>query len=79
MTEFSQALMLIYRSDDDGLTWDLVKPSEVPEWLKHPDQIAMLLAGNMAKNKASDIAVPEDKLPWYRGERVEAPTMETRQ
>lgn len=79
MGELTNAVMaIVYKSTDDGLTWSPVHKNDVPDCLKDPDQMAMLLAGNMAKKKGA-LDVDDDKLPWWRAEKIEVPTMDTEQ
>jgi hypothetical protein len=64
-----EAMLVILRSDDDGETWKPVPTADVPEWLKAPDVVAKLVAGEMAKF-AGGIVIPDEMRPWYRAEKV---------
>jgi len=65
MTNLAQALCVIYSTTDEGETWFPVLPENVPEWVKSPDVMANMLAGEYAQNT-------EFPLAWYRAERVDA-------
>jgi hypothetical protein len=68
----AQALAIIYVSTDDGETWSAVNPVSVPDWLKEPDVMANLLHGECAQNRMFPMV-------WYRAQKIEAPTMDTKQ
>jgi hypothetical protein len=69
--ERSQALCVIWKTTDEGKTWDPVKTADVPEFLKAPDVMANLLNGEMAQD-TSGILLPQGARPWYRAERIDA-------
>lgn len=74
MAEFAQALLLILRSRNGRDGWVLVKPEDVPAWVKSPDNMAKLVAGEMCMK--SDEGV--DGSDWFRAEKVDS-TGETKQ
>ena len=60
--------LLIYRSvDSEGNFWELVKPDDVPLWIKHdPEMVARLKTGDGAQAPDSEqwfIAIPMDAQP----------------
>lgn len=63
----SQAHLVIYRSPNGRDGWAPVKPDEVPEWVKQPDNVARMVAGEMCM-KADEGDKGSD---WYIGIRVE--------
>ena len=67
---FAQAALIIYRSDDDGQTWQPVLPADVPEWVKAPDNVAMMINGHMCKQR-TEILTGRDVKPWFRAERLD--------
>lgn len=61
-----QENIAIMRSENGRDGWVPVPPAEVPDWLKEPDVMGNLVAGNMAcKNDEGDKGSA-----WYRAERV---------
>lgn len=63
---------LVYSSPDGKTGWRLVKPGDVPEWVKRPAVMGRLLAGEIAKENHVGLALPA-RLGldlWYRAERV---------
>ena len=61
-----QAMLVVFSSSDEGKTWEPVHPQEVPEWLKAPEVMGRLVAGDMAKNDLIATIHPV----WYRAEEV---------
>jgi hypothetical protein len=59
------ANLVILHSDNGSTDWKLVKPEDVPVWVKDPDCIGHLVHGQMATH-------PTEKTGWYRAERVDA-------
>lgn len=78
--KMGHAMAIIFISRDDGKTWALVKPADVPEFVKKPDVMAKLLgdAGHMVQEK-SEILAPVGLRSWYRAERYTPPVKETLQ
>lgn len=72
MSDFQQGLLIIYVSHDDGETWEMVEPARVPDWLKEPNVMARLVAGEMAKNRDVGLTVKEELLPWYRASKFDS-------
>lgn len=68
MAEFAQALLVILRSPNGRDGWTPVKPEDVPAWVKAPDNMAKLVAGEMCM-KADEGQSGSD---WYRAEKVES-------
>lgn len=66
-----EGLLIIYKSEDDGETWEPLKTEDVPPWLKQPDVMARLVAGDMAKTEfVGGLSVRGYVFPWYRAERM---------
>lgn len=62
----AEGLLIILRSENGRDGWTLVKPDEVPEWVKAPDNIARMVDGEICCNpEAGDIG-------WYRAEKVDS-------
>lgn len=49
----------------DGESWKPVKSEDVPAWVKHPDILGAMVAGEMVNDPA---VAPE----WYRAEKLPA-------
>lgn len=45
MAELKNAELVILRSANGRDGWEMVKPEDVPDWVKSPDNIAMLVRG----------------------------------
>lgn len=61
-----QATLIIYSSPNGRDNWQPVKPEDVPQWLKDPERMAHLVAGEMAcKNDEGDRGSD-----WYKAVRV---------
>lgn len=67
-----EGLLVIYVSEDDGETWAPLKPEDVPAWVKAPDVLGRLVAGEIAKREfVGGMAVRDDyRFPWYRAEKM---------
>lgn len=61
MTDLTQKSLIVYRSENGRDNWRPVKPEEVPEWVKHPDTMAIISTGGMACD-------PKRGEEWYRAE-----------
>lgn len=59
-----QANLVIYASNNGRDGWEPVKPDEVPGWLKEPDVIGHLVAGETAMNPREG----DKGSSWYRAE-----------
>lgn len=46
MIETKEAMLVILRSLNGRDHWELVKPEDVPEWVKDPDNMAHLVRGD---------------------------------
>ena len=44
---YSQAVFVIWRSQDGRTGWEKVKPEDVPEWVTHPAVLGRLVNGDM--------------------------------
>lgn len=75
------AMLIFYKSEDDGRTWEPVLPADVPEWCKEPDYVARLVAGQMASKESPLIVANPQRKIWYRAVKAALPeqTGETRQ
>lgn len=65
-----QAMLVILRSATDRGPWTIVKPEDVPAWLKDEDCMARLMEGEMcAHNTAGPNGGATD---WYRAQPARA-------
>ena len=64
-----EAMLIFYRSPDGETDWTPLKHDEIPDWLKAPDVVGHLVAGEMAQY-TPDIIVPDEVRPWYRADKV---------
>jgi hypothetical protein len=55
--------LVIFVSQDNGVTWKPVKPGDVPAWARHPDVVGQMVAGDMCQDLKKG---PE----WYRAEKL---------
>lgn len=55
------AELIIWRSPDGEKGWKIIKPDEVPDWVKHPDVMGRLVAGDMVTDQKHSPF-------WYRAE-----------
>lgn len=55
--------LVILRSENGRDGWKPVKPEDVPEWVKHPDTMAMISTGGQACD-------PRHGEEWYRAEEL---------
>lgn len=78
MEGLKQAVFIIYSSKDGKGDWQLVKPEDVPEWLKAPDVMGRLAHGYVARNDRI-VGVPDDAKLWYRADRVLEPAEQAAQ
>lgn len=63
----AQTRLVILRSEDGRDNWQSVLPADVPEWVKAPENIARLVAGDMCM-KADEGEKGSD---WFRAEVVQ--------
>ena len=61
------ANLIIYASVNGRDTWHPLLPDEVPEWLKEPDTMGYLVAGEMAFKPSEG----DSGSLWYRAEKVD--------
>lgn len=66
MTDITQATLIIFGSVNGQDPWHPLLPSEVPEYVKHPDTLGRLVAGEMCMDCADG---PTGGL-WYRAQKV---------
>lgn len=71
MADPLKAMCIISVTYDEGRTWKMLKAAEVPEWVKDPDVMANLIAGEFAQAQGGFL-LPEGARPWYKAERVDA-------
>jgi len=64
-----EAMLIFYRSLDGETDWQPLKIDEIPEWLKAPDVVGPLVAGEMAYAD-SNVLIPDEVSPWYRADKV---------
>ncbi|MFA7269927.1 MAG: hypothetical protein WC073_11330 [Sterolibacterium sp.] len=64
-----QAVLVIYESVNGRDNWIPRMPAELPEWVRHPDIIGRLVAGQMCM----DPTIGDKGSNWYRAERVLTP------
>lgn len=57
-----RAKLIIYRSENGRDGWEPVGPDELPDWVKHPDNMARMVAGHECMNAAEG----EKGSAWYR-------------
>lgn len=67
----TEANLIIYCSINGRDVWAPVLPAEVPEWVKDPDIMGRLVAGEMC----SDVAEGVTGSLWYRAEKVSVPVL----
>lgn len=61
-----EGLLIILKSANGRDGWEPVLPADVPEWVKNPDVMARLVAGDMV----CDPTIGEYGSDWYRAERM---------
>lgn len=66
MTVLTQGTLIVFASVNGDDPWHPVTADEVPEWVKHPDTMGRMVAGEMCC-KADE---GEKGSLWYRAERV---------
>ena len=57
--------LIIYSLPDGENDWQPVKPADVPDWVKDPDNLARLVDGEACSDQTCD-----PPTAWYRAERV---------
>lgn len=57
---------LVILTSSDGENWHMLKPEEVPEWVRQPDIVGHLVDGEMCMDPRQE---PKGS-PWYRAEIV---------
>lgn len=62
-----QASAVIFTSANGRAPWHPLKPEEVPEWVKHPDVMARLLAGE----ECYDPTIGDKGSNFYRAVRTD--------
>lgn len=67
MTDFAQARLVIFVSVNGRDNWHPVKADEVPEWVKDPDNMGRLVAGEACMKCDEGDAGSL----WYRAEKVD--------
>lgn len=58
-----QVRMVIQRSENGRDNWQPVKPNDVPDWVKDPDNITKLIQGEQCMRPKDGNAGSD----WYRG------------
>ena len=58
------ARLVILRSANGEDDWTPVKPEDVPDWLRDPDVMGRLVAGNIAQGPVN-VLLPDELRPWY--------------
>lgn len=67
------AIAMVFKSPNGVDQWELVKPEDVPEWLKEPEVMARLLRDpGLTAQQEGMVIVPDAVKPWYRVERVKS-------
>ena len=66
--EQKRAVLVIYKSANGRDGWCPVFPADVPEWLKAPEIVGRLVAGE----QCCDVAQGPAGSDWYRAERIDA-------
>ncbi len=66
---FGQARLIISMSLNGRDNWQMVKPEDVPAFIKDPDTMAKLVAGQMACNPR----MGDKGSAWYIADRVADP------
>lgn len=56
-------LVILVAETDEG-PWTPMRPIDVPNWLKHPDIMGEMAAGNMCHD-------PKQGPQWYRAEKIQ--------
>lgn len=68
------AMLIIYASPDGNTGWTPVLPADVPDWVKDPDILANMIAGQACQNQSS-----ASRTTWYRAVRVMSPEEQKRE
>lgn len=68
MTTLTQGTLIIYASVNGDDPWHPLIAEEVPEWVKSPDTLGRMVAGEMCCNAAEG----DKGSLWYRAERMSA-------
>jgi hypothetical protein len=68
--ELAQANLIIVRSPNGRDGWEPVPPAEVPTWVKSPDNIAHLVAGEMCMKRDENDRTDKGS-DWYRAISVD--------
>lgn len=61
-----EALVVVYESDNGRDDWRPIKPDKVPEFVKDPDTMGRLLAGE----ECMDVSAGDRGGAWYRAIRM---------
>jgi len=61
-----QAVLVVFESPNGRDNWVPITASECPEWVKHPDIIGKLVAGQ----QCMDAAQGDKGSKWYKASRV---------
>ena len=69
---YAQAFLVVFVSADGEKNWNPLTWDEVPQWVKHPDNMARLVDGEMCQDPTQG----EAGSSWYRAERVEEPELQ---
>ncbi len=64
--QFTQAVLIVYKSENGRDNWQPVLPADVPEFVKRPDVMGSLVAGE----ECMDAAQGSAGSPWYRAIKV---------
>ena len=66
---YVQAMLIVSVSKDGENDWHPLRWDEVPEWVKHPDNMARLVDGEMCQAKK----LVDGESSWYKADRVVEP------
>lgn len=61
-----QAQLVIYKSENGRDNWKPLSPGEVPDWVKAPEVMGRLVAGEACM----DAKIGDKGSDWYRADRV---------
>ncbi len=68
------AMLIIYASPDGNTGWIPVLPADVPDWVKDPDILGKMIAGQMCQNPNS-----VSRTTWYQAKRIMSPEEKKRE
>ena len=71
MSASKQVMLVIYESPNGRDGWRMLKPEEVPGWVREPDNMERLVRGDMCMDCVAESA-------WYRADVIRHDDAETK-